>query len=209
MSAEELPPCDDLFMKFFDRWYDGDDRKRKGFQATCPDSYSGVYKKGTPASQLTPLVGDTLKGVEAQVGRMVEAARSDWASGVTSRNPVSIEGIGDFDRHYDAARIRQVIDRSKPEEYDNDYVVLCIELGAVIGQVLRELRPGLEWVWEWPYWESYLWDAETSEQIKVFHWAIKKMSGYGVDDGLVAKLRVVASEEWRNQSKGQEPETGS
>ena len=186
-------------MKFFDRWYDDDDRKRKGFKATCPDVYSGKYKKETPASKLTPLLGDTLKGVAAQVDRMVEAAREDWASSFNSPNPISLEGLQDFDRHYDADRIRMVIDRSKPEDYGNDYVVVCIELGAVLGKVLKELRPELEWVWDWPYWESYLWNAETSDQFKVFHWAIKKMSGYGVDDGLAEKVQVVAQQPWKDE----------
>jgi hypothetical protein len=35
MSA--IPHCDDLFLRYFDRWYDEVDRKRKGCKATKPD----------------------------------------------------------------------------------------------------------------------------------------------------------------------------
>lgn len=199
MAPDELPSCDDLFMKFFDRWYDNDDRHRKGFEATCPDVFSGKYKKGAPASQLTPLDGETQTKVAAQVARMVEAARSDWKRSFTPKDPISIEGLEDVDRHYDASRIRKLIESSNPEEYGNDYVVVCIELGAVLGRVLKDLRPDFEWVWEWPYWESYLWDPATSDQFKVFHWAIKKMSGFGVDDGLAAKVQFAVQQPWKNK----------
>ena len=199
MPDGDLPHCDELFMKFFDRWYDDDDRRRKGFKATCPDTFSGHFKKGAPASKLTPLSEETVAKVEAQVNRMVECAREDWANDFDSRDPVSIQGLEDFDRHYDASFVLKVIQRSDPEDFSNEYVVTCCTLGGVLGKVLKDLRPDFEWVWEWPYWESFLFDKATTDQFKVFHWAIKKMSGYGVDDGLVAKVRFAEQQPWKNQ----------
>src|SRR5579864_7652259 len=70
VTKRALPHCDELFMKYFDRWYDEGDRKRKLHQATCPDVASGMAPVGTPASQLTPLGGETLKKVSSQVERM-------------------------------------------------------------------------------------------------------------------------------------------
>jgi len=197
MSDGELPHCDELFMKFFDRWYDDGDRKRKIHKATCPDVASCMVKRGTPASSLTPLLGDTLLKVSDQVDRMIEGARHDWSQDFGAKDPVSLKGLAAFDKHYDARQIQGVIARSDPQDFSNDYLVLCCELGAVMGAVLRQLRPDFEWVWEWPYWESYLYDSDARDQFKVFHWAIKKMSGYGVDDGLEAKLRFAAEQPWK------------
>jgi hypothetical protein len=53
---------------------------------------------------------------------------------------------------------------------------------------MRHSLPGLEWLGSAPYWESSLWYAPTGASIHPFHWAIKKMSSYGVDDGLRFKL---------------------
>lgn len=80
------------------------------------------------------------------------------------------------------------IARSHPEDFGGDYVVLCCEFGAVLGHVMRARQPRLFWYLDWPYWESMLLDPQTGTVIPVFHWAIKKMSDYGVDDGFVPKI---------------------
>ena len=54
--------------------------------------------------------------------------------------------------------------------------------------MLQALEPRLSWLYDWPYWESALYDQETRSRINVFHWAVKKMSEYGVEDGLTDKL---------------------
>jgi tRNA G46 methylase TrmB len=36
-TMSDLPQCDDLFLRFFDPWYENKDRKRRGFKATLPD----------------------------------------------------------------------------------------------------------------------------------------------------------------------------
>jgi hypothetical protein len=45
------------------------------------------------------------------------------------------------------------------------------------------------WRLDWPYWDSCLFDPKTGTVIAVFHWAIKKLSEYGVDDGYAAKTK--------------------
>jgi hypothetical protein len=39
----DLPHCDDLFLRYFDRWYSNADRKRKRFRATRPDLFDLPY----------------------------------------------------------------------------------------------------------------------------------------------------------------------
>lgn len=199
MTKHGLLHCDDLFMKYFDRWYDDGDRKRKGFKATCPDVMSKVYKAGIPAAKLTPLLGETLTKVAGQVKRMVESAKTDWESDYGVTDPISLGGLNAFDKVFNRKKIQEVIDRSDPEDFSNEYLVVCCELGATLGTVLRSLRPDFEWIWEWPYWESSLYDSATTDQYKVFHWAIKKMSDYGVNDGLEAKVKFAAEQPWKKE----------
>jgi hypothetical protein len=54
--------------------------------------------------------------------------------------------------------------------------------------VLQNLEPRLSWIYDWPYWESALYHQETRSRINVFQRAVKKMSEYGVEDGLIEKL---------------------
>lgn len=98
MPRNSLPHCDDLFVKYFDRWYDDGDRKRKIYRATCPDVTSGIAAVGTPAAQLTPLLGKTLQTVVGQVETMVNSAKADWVSDFGAKDPISLGGHGAFDK---------------------------------------------------------------------------------------------------------------
>jgi hypothetical protein len=123
-----------------------------------------------------------------QVQQMFEAAAKDWKGLLGVEGTPSVGWLREFDRHFQRRQIQETIRRSDPQEYDNDYLVLCCELGSVLGTVLLAREPRLSWLYDWPYWESPLYDRETRSRINVFHWAVKKMSEYGVEDGLVDKL---------------------
>ena len=103
---------------------------------------------------------------------------------------INLDWIEAFDQHYDVQKIQEFIDSSDAEDFSNDYVVACGEFGAVLGHVLQTLQPRLIWHYEWPYFESALADPISGNMIPVFHWAVKKMSGYGWDDGFAAKVQV-------------------
>ena len=45
-----------------------------------------------------------------------------------------------------------------------------------LGKVMREAEPQLEWLADWPYWESGLLDVPSGYHINVFQWAIKRFS---------------------------------
>lgn len=80
-------------------------------------------------------------------------------------------------------QVSSVIVNSDATDFSNEFIVLCCEFGAVIGYAMQALAPQLEWLCDWPYWESGLLDTESGYRINVFHWAIKKSSSYGIDDG--------------------------
>jgi len=190
----ELPHCDELFLRFFDRWYDDDDRRRKGFRATRPDLYQGIDSLAgiTPIelAQQSRLAPECRKDVANRIQTILRAAHEDWSRHLSVSGDLNLQWIEAFDAHYQEDQIASVIASSVPEDYANDYLVLSCEFGAALGQVLRQLEGRLLWRYEWPYWESDLVDPVSGNVIPVFHWAIKKMSGYGWDDGFVAKIHL-------------------
>jgi hypothetical protein len=53
---------------------------------------------------------------------------------------------------------------------------------------MRRDGVGLEWMPDWPYWESALLDVSSGQRINVFHWAIKRFSDHGIEDGYAGKI---------------------
>lgn len=184
-----LPHSDDLFLRFFDPWYDNAGRRRRGFKATLPDVLQHESFIGLSQAQASCINEEAQHQVLQQIDRMVSAARHDWPTYLSVADDLDLEWIDTFDSYYNRDRIHEVIERSDPAEFSNDYVVLCCEFGAVLSQVLRGAQPRLIWRLDWPYWDSSLLDPKTGTAMPVFHWAIKKMSEYGVDDGFVAKTK--------------------
>jgi hypothetical protein len=182
-----IPDCDDVFSKFFDRWYDDDDRQRKGFAHTRPDMMA-AYRTGLSGSDICPLSEASRQRVLDQIATMLKTAHSDWSTYLHVSGEIDMDWVEAADSFYDTERIAALIDRSDPEDFSNDLVVTVCQFGAVLGHVMRQSEPRLEWVAEWPYWESALYDPATGNIIPPFHWAIKKFSDYGVDDGCVPKI---------------------
>ena len=67
-------------------------------------------------------------------------------------------------------------------------MVICCEFGAILAHVMISLQPRLEWYYEWPYSESAIFDPDNGYVVPPFHWAFKKMSEYGIDDGFALKI---------------------
>jgi hypothetical protein len=189
LAMPPLPNCDDLFLRFFDPWYDDTTRMRRGFNATLPDVLQHSSFIGLSQTEASCVTEEGQQKALKRIEGMVAAARDDWPSYLPVTGDVELDWITAFDCHYDRNRIRQVIENSDPSDFSNDYVLLCCEFGAALGHVLRAAQPRLVWRLDWPYWDSSLLDPKTGSAMPVFHWAIKKMSEYGVDDGFAAKVR--------------------
>jgi len=185
---KQLPHCDRVFELFFDRWYDDEDRRRKVFRATRPDLLSDPDFIGADPRTLSPLAPKCQQEVLRRVDGMVDAARGDWARYLDVREPINVQWIAAFDAHYGEGEVLDLLNRSDPAAFDNEFLVTCCEFGAVMGHVMRKPLPLLQWLPEWPYWESSIFDGRTGHVVPVFHWAIKKMSSYGIDDGFAEKM---------------------
>lgn len=184
-----IPHCDELFLKYFDPWYTDNDRRRKVFKATRPDMLQSKSLIGVKQTDARSMPENLRKKVLEQIDDMLEAAQGDWPKLMSLQGEVDLTWIKTFDNYYDRERIAEVIARSNPATFSNEYLVTCCEFGSVLGHVMIQLLPRLYWYSDWPYWESSLLDPHTGRLIPVFHWAIKKMSDYGVDDGFDAKVR--------------------
>lgn len=185
----DIPHCDELFLRFFDRWYEDDDRERKGFKTTRPDFLTSDGYVGSTAATTSPLTEESQAAVMKRIEIMTEAASTDWARNLNLTGEMDLVWIEIIDAHYDTDRIAELISNSDPEDFSNDYLVTCCEFGALLGYVMKTLRPRLFWNPDWPYWESSLIDPVHGHVIPVFHWAIKKMSDYGWDDGFAEKVK--------------------
>src|SRR5687768_7045126 len=113
----ELPGCDDLFLRFFDRWYDEEARQRKGFKATRPDMLQSEALKGTTPSEASPLVDEAAQAkVRKCIDGMVEAVRGDWPIFLAVSGDIELKWIAAFDNYYDEEKIAKVITSSDEED---------------------------------------------------------------------------------------------
>ena len=143
---------------------------------------------GLTAADASPLSEKSQQEVIHRIETMLQAARTDWPAYLQVSGDVDLAWIDACDKYHDPGHIEEVIERSDPTDFSNDYLVLCCEFEAVLGHVMRSLQPRLVWLAEWPYWESALLDPQTGNLMPVFHWAMKKISDYGWDDGFAEKV---------------------
>jgi hypothetical protein len=188
-TRQKLPDCDLLFERFFVPWYSAENLARRRFTATLPDALEDESFVGLSRVEASPIGRAAQSDTLAQIGAMVEKAQHDWPRYIQVSGEIDLAWIDQFDRHFTRERIRETIDRSDPGEVNNRYLLVCSQFGAVLGRVLLSLEPRLFWRLDSPYWDSTLLDPKTGTVVAVFHWAIKKMSEYGVEDGYAAKVR--------------------
>jgi hypothetical protein len=189
-----LDGCDPLFLRYFDPWYSAGERSRRGFRATRPDMFMERTFIGADAAERSPLNDAGQREARRRIQVMLDAARADWPGYLHVDGAVDVRWVEAFDRHYDRKRVAAVVERSDPSDFSCDYIVLCCEFGAVLGHVLESRLPRLSWHLDWPYWDSMLLDPKAGAVMPVFHWAIKKMSDYGVEDGFAAKIETCLRE---------------
>ena len=187
MSSLPLPDCDDVFARYFAPWYQGQEFEARRYVATRPD-VEGWAEPNTPPDVASRLNDKGRQETLRQIAGMVEAARGDWPVYLPVAGRPSLAWIEAFDDYWTATRVQELLDRSDPTDFGNDLLVTACEFGAVLGHVMREAAPQLEWLPDWPYWESGLLDVPSGYRVNVFHWAIKRFSEYGLEDGYGAKV---------------------
>src|ERR1700733_4440703 len=117
-----LPHCDELFLRYFDRWYDDDDRRRKGFDATRPDMLQADTLIGLTQAQAGPLTEKSQQDVLQHIEGMFDAAHQDWPIYLQVSGDFDLQWVDAWDRYYDTARIEDTIRNSDPTDFSNDYL---------------------------------------------------------------------------------------
>jgi len=184
-----LPHCDDLFQKFFDPWYNDAGRKRRQFKATFPDMMQNPSLIGMSQAQVSRVNDEMQQTVLEHIAKMVEAARHDLNDCMSYRGDIDLHWVDTFDRFATRKNIHNLISKSDPNKYGNDYIVIVCEFGAALSHALRAEQPRPVWLLDWPYWDSCLFDPKTGTVIPIFHWAMKRMSEYGLEEGYALKAR--------------------
>ncbi len=186
LFKKKLPHCDALFKKFFTPWYETDDPPT----TTRPDMYviNGFDGKPIDFDKIQYLPEDLLEYNKKQLKTMADAALSDYQDIIIS-NKLDIQVLDAVDKYYDREKITEIISRSDPKDFSNDYLIEVCEFGAMLGYLFCQID-GYGWLYSHPYFHSIIVHKETGFGITVFDWAVKKFSEYGVDDGFAAKFKM-------------------
>ncbi|WP_207430897.1 hypothetical protein [Sabulibacter ruber] len=186
--SEELPDCNDLYATYVHKWNDNPEHK---IPIVKPD----MIQSFKPDTYVSTLVDSTDKGyvkTKKQVEALISASRQDFQE-LANFNEFSLETIEKLDKAIDRQYIRSIIDASDVNDDSNQYMISIIEFGCALAQTMENEIGGFVWVYKYPYWESTLLHKKTGFEIPVFHWAIKKYSEYGVDDGFKDKILALKS----------------
>ncbi len=163
---------------------------------------SSGQPEGTEGSVLSPLTDETQKDICEHLETMTEATFKDFANYLDVSGEPDLDWITAVDAFYDEKAIAELIDRSDPSDDTNDYKTICIEIGMLIAHVLPRMCDDLEWIADSPYWESALLHVPSQQIIPPVHWGIKKLSGYGWNDGIAAKMQMCVGVAEREMDSG-------
>ncbi len=180
---KELPDCNDLYVKYVHRWDDNPDHK---ILIVKPDMIQS-YEPDTDFLALEDSTDEGYIQIKQQVDAMMSASKQDLQE-LVKFNDYNLEIIDKLDKAISEEYIKGVLDVSDENDDANHYLISVIEFGCALANTMENEIGGFVWVYDYPYWESTLVHKKTGYEIPVFHWAIKKYSGYGVDDGFKDKL---------------------
>jgi hypothetical protein len=182
-KSDELPDCNDLYVKYVHKWNDNPDHK---VLLVKPD----MLQSFDPNTDFSTMIDGADQGylqIKKQVEAMTSVAREDLLE-IAKFDEFNLESIDKLDKAIDRKYIKGIIDTSDANDDSNHYLISIIEFGCALSEAMRKEIGGFIWVYDHPYWESTMVHKKTGFEIPVFHWAIKKFSEYGVDDGFKDKI---------------------
>jgi hypothetical protein len=170
----DLPNAETLHNHFFGAWIPPEDPRPPLLRS---DLEQAELEPGQHIRVLSPLTDEGRAHILAQVERTTQAALVDMPALLQLSGTPSREWLTALENYLTPEKIQELLRASNPEKMDNPYFVLCCESGALIAEVLKKEWPSLQWIGDFPYFESCLFDLNTKVMIPVFHWALKTMSG--------------------------------
>lgn len=191
LFKKKLPHCDTLFLKYLSPWYEEDDRPKM----TRPDMYqlSNYEGKTLELNEMQYLAPEYLEHTKTMLNdTMIRAVLQDFQH-IYKTDKIDIDLLDAVDKYYNKKKILELIEESDPKDFSNPYLVAVCEFGTILGQLFNQLE-GYGWLYSHPYYHSIIVNKYTGFGITVFDWAVKKFSGYGVDDGFANKFFAVIEE---------------
>jgi hypothetical protein len=170
----QLPDSETLYATYFVPWMPPQDDAEP---LPRSDLESIDLPPGTHPRVLDVLEPEVRRQVEEQLQRIAEAARLDFVSLLGVSGEPSADWLDALEAWATPAQLQKLWRGSDPAHLGNSYLILCCETGAILAALLRQGRPGLRWLPDWPYWESSLFDLNSRTRIPVFHWALRTLSG--------------------------------
>ena len=204
LFKKKLPDCDTLFVKYLSPWYDEEERPKM----TRPDMYLIAAYEGQrlDLEKIQYLDPEYLEQVKTIINETItKAALADF-SNIHNTDNFDFDLLNSVDKHYDRAKIAELIKESDPKDFSNPYLVTVCEFGVLLGQLFNQLE-GYGWLYSHPYYHSIIVHKDAGFGIPIFDWAIKKFSEYGVDDGYVAKFHAALNGingQWEENKKDNE-----
>lgn len=183
-----LPTAEASFERFCRPWYSPADLSRRGHAAVRPDIELGVAPPRTPVTRLHSAPRENLHYVRMAHEAVLAQAAERWPRELGVSGAPSPSWLDVFDRAFDRSRVERLVGGADEERRDNEVVVTCAQLAALLGQLLVERLPRGAWLLESPSWEAAVYDHRSSSRANVFHWALRRLSADAVDLPLCAKL---------------------
>lgn len=181
-----LPTAEELFDTFFAPWHPPEEHE-DGNVWLRPDFEEIELPPGAHIRVLDRLTPEGRAAAGARVAGMERAAREDWPAllGVSGEpGPAWLEA---FDRWATEERVAELLKTARPEQSANPILVLACEAGALTGGLLLRAHPGMQWLVDWPYWNSAVFDLNTRTRLHVFAWAVRRFAAGGAETPLLAR----------------------
>jgi len=177
-----IPAAATLYERYFSPWIP--EERASTHPGLLPDMEQIELPAGGHIRDIHPLMPDSRPPMKEKVDAMGQACEADWQNLLKLTPAVSLAGIAAYDAWCTPAQLEGILKNSAPNNFSNPYLILCCECGAAVGEVLQRENPQLQWIYDWPYWDSFLFDLNTMTKFHVFHWAVKRMSSDGEEFAL-------------------------
>jgi hypothetical protein len=182
-----LTPADNLFHTYFAPWYPQQKYGKIRLQA---DLEQVEFPEGVHIDSLQNLNEDGRNMAQRQIQSIFQAGKTDISGHLKKRGaPLDLDFVKAIDGHYQSKIIESVLGQSDSTKFANPYLVLCCEIGAIVAEVLRAQRPELQWVYDLPYWDSFLFDLNSKVKLNVFFWAVRRLSAEADRQTLAEKIQ--------------------
>ena len=172
--SPELPDAETLYSVFFAPWFDPADPRHPRLRSDIEEI---ELPPGTHPRALCELSPPERRQVETLLAGITRAALSDLPALLGRSGEPESAWLDALAAKATPAQLQAWLQSSNPENPQNNYLLLCCELGALLAVLLQRQHPGLRWIEDLPYFESCLFDLNRRIRIPVFHWAVKALSG--------------------------------